>query len=328
MAAGLRWRLRAAHTIPTFAGGQSRQHERVPLWRLKAEAALHRLRAGRRLEQIETFVQFAGFPRSGHSLIGSIIDAHPQARVAHELDAMGLLNMNFSARQIVSLLDKKALEFTRHGRHWNGYCYYVEGGHHESAAPLRVLGDKKGDGAVRWIAKNPELLEALNSRFAYNNKWILVLRNPWDNIATMSLRKGRMYDTLRMQATEKADFARRLTQAQQAGDIAEEALDDQIDDYAKLCATVARIKQATSPSDWFELAHEHFSTEPETVIEQLCGFLSLEPDTRYIENCARLVHPTPNASRALVKWPSAKQERVTALINEFSFLSRYAVEAD
>lgn len=39
--------------------------------------------------ELRTFLFFIGYPRSGHSLIGSIIDAHPQAIVAHEYDVIG-----------------------------------------------------------------------------------------------------------------------------------------------------------------------------------------------------------------------------------------------
>lgn len=34
---------------------------------------------------VRTFVLFVGYPRSGHSLIGSIMDAHPNIIIAHEV---------------------------------------------------------------------------------------------------------------------------------------------------------------------------------------------------------------------------------------------------
>ena len=37
-------------------------------------------------DKIRTFVLFIGYPRSGHSLVGSLIDAHPHAVVSHEVD--------------------------------------------------------------------------------------------------------------------------------------------------------------------------------------------------------------------------------------------------
>ena len=38
---------------------------------------------------------FIGYPRSGHSLIGSLLDVHPNAIVAHELDALKFVGAGF-----------------------------------------------------------------------------------------------------------------------------------------------------------------------------------------------------------------------------------------
>ena len=36
------------------------------------------------VEGVEKYVFFAGYPRSGHSMIGSVMDAHPNMVIAHE----------------------------------------------------------------------------------------------------------------------------------------------------------------------------------------------------------------------------------------------------
>ena len=38
---------------------------------------------------VETFVMFIGYPRSSHSLVGAILDAHPEIIIPHEYDLMG-----------------------------------------------------------------------------------------------------------------------------------------------------------------------------------------------------------------------------------------------
>ena len=40
------------------------------------------------IDQIEKFVFFVGYPRSGHSIIGSFMDAHPHVAIAHEFMLM------------------------------------------------------------------------------------------------------------------------------------------------------------------------------------------------------------------------------------------------
>jgi len=320
-----RW-ARSRHSIPVFEGRKSRGHQDRLVWELTTQALRHGLSRQRDLRKIETFVQFAGFPRSGHSLIGSIIDAHPQARVSHELDAMGLLAKGMPQLAIFALIDRMASEFTRHGRYWNGYCYLVPDAHHETAAPLRVIGDKKGDAAVRWIAKNPALMDRLQADRGPVSKWILVLRNPFDNIATMSLRHGRAYDALKTDTEDPADFPGALRDKQREGIIASEALDSQIDEYVRLCRTVNDMRHKTEADDWLDLSLEELTADPSPQIARLIKFLDLPPVPGYIDQCASMVNPRANQTRDLIEWPQAKKDRVHAICREFSFLQRY--EAD
>ena len=38
---------------------------------------------------VETFVMFIGYPRSSHSLVGAILDAHPEIIIPHEYNLVG-----------------------------------------------------------------------------------------------------------------------------------------------------------------------------------------------------------------------------------------------
>ena len=59
------------------------------------------------LKSLETYCMFIGYPRSGHSLVGSLLDAHPQIILAHELNALELFKRGFGARQIYIFLMEK-----------------------------------------------------------------------------------------------------------------------------------------------------------------------------------------------------------------------------
>ena len=37
---------------------------------------------------VETFLLFIGYPASGHSIVGAILDAHPQIIIPHEYDVL------------------------------------------------------------------------------------------------------------------------------------------------------------------------------------------------------------------------------------------------
>jgi hypothetical protein len=64
------------HDVPVFEGRRSRTHQAVPLWKLAARGMASAVQHPGRFHAVDAFVQFVGFPRSGHSLIGSILDAH------------------------------------------------------------------------------------------------------------------------------------------------------------------------------------------------------------------------------------------------------------
>ncbi len=80
--------LKTTHSVPRFQGEQSRGHVDIPVWKLGLQGRFATLFQPRTFKEVKYFVQFMSFPRSGHSLIGSILDAHPQAIISHELNSM------------------------------------------------------------------------------------------------------------------------------------------------------------------------------------------------------------------------------------------------
>ena len=50
------------------------------------------------LNKVETLLLFIGYARSGHTLIGSLLDAHPHAVIANEYNMLGRWQ-NWTARQ-------------------------------------------------------------------------------------------------------------------------------------------------------------------------------------------------------------------------------------
>lgn len=320
-------RLTQPHSVPRFEGDRSRGHHEVPLWKLSLRAAVGAVRSGKKLGAVEEFVQFVGFPRSGHSLIGSLLDAHPRAVISHELDAMGLLKKGFPERALYALIAENSAEFSENDRYWNGFSYTVPGQHGGRAKTPTVIGDKKGDWAVRWTQREPGLLDAVQRRVRARCRWVLVTRHPLDNIATMSLRKNRTYDRLRISAESSADFKAKLKAAQERGDVAPAALDSMIDDYEGLCEGVEQMQAAIPTEDWLHVVYEQFLKHPEDEIRTLCQFLTLDPDADYVAAAASIVHDSPNKSRRSVTWTDGQLERVADLTRRFSFLEGYAADA-
>ena len=61
-----------------------------------------------RFRQVTTYCLFIGHGRSGHSIIGAMLDAHPEVILSDELDAMKYLRLGFSRDQVFHLSAKVA----------------------------------------------------------------------------------------------------------------------------------------------------------------------------------------------------------------------------
>ena len=94
------------------------------------------------------FVLFVAKPRSGHSLIGSLLDAHQNAMIANEADLFGVYlrgGMNESRSTLFNRLINNALSCGIAGRFQSGYDYTVPGAFTgQWKCRIDVIGDKKG----------------------------------------------------------------------------------------------------------------------------------------------------------------------------------------
>ncbi|MEM6468685.1 MAG: sulfotransferase [Planctomycetota bacterium] len=273
---------------------------------------------------MQHYVQFIGFPRSGHSLVGAILDAHPAAMISHELDAMGLVKKGFSAKNVLALIRWQCRNFAKHGRYWNNFQYQVPTFKSPTMTPS-VYGDKKGDWTARHLAVQSHLISDLQSCFGVPCKFIFVVRHPFDNISTLSLRVGRRYDQLRIDSANEAEFEARLRdqQGKHVPDTIDPAM---LDDYVELSQAVANAKSLVDKDHWIEIDYEAFRQDPVPQLEKLCEFLDLEPFAAYLEAASALVNPNPNHTRFKIGWSAGQIERVKKVMDEFSFFHRFPAE--
>lgn len=244
-------------------------------------------------EGLQSFCLFVGYPKSGHSLIGALLDAHPDMVVAHELDCLRFLRAGFGRELIFSLLLEMSAAFSSEGHSWNGYAYSVAGQWQGKYRSLRVLGDKKGGATTRMLLQHPDLLDRLYATVRLPVKWIHVTRNPVDNIAGICRQHG--------------------PPPEQAAEV-----------YFSLARAVAQLKTRIPPSDFFEIQYESFSREPQLHLSRLCSFLGQESEPGYLNACAAIVRPARSTLGDPKDWPPGLAGRVRQQCGEFDFLRDYA----
>ena len=249
-------------------------------------------------KDIERYCMFIGYPRSGHSLIGALLDAHPNMIIAHELHTLKHIYSGFSKRQIYYLLLKNSRTFAKAGREWSGYSYKVPNQWQGVFKKLQVIGDNKGEGSLLRLRSNPRLLQRLQSNIGIKIKFIHIIRNPYDNISTISKKSGR----------RKLDIK------------------ESVDHYFSLCETVASIKKRIEGDDLFELRHETFIDDPKTYLKKLCHILGVDASNDYLNDCASIVFRSPHKSRHDTEWSCELIDRVKLKIDKFPFLQGYSYE--
>ncbi|MDY7005077.1 MAG: sulfotransferase domain-containing protein [Cyanobacteriota bacterium] len=247
-------------------------------------------------QDCEKYCMFIGYPRSGHSLVGTLLDAHPNIIIAHELDALKYIKAGFSSLQMYYLLLKNSQYFISKTleipvarfkwivpNQWNG-----------KFTNLKVIGDKKGDGSTRILKNNFELLQTLSSAINIPIKIIHVIRNPFDNISTM-------YNKSPSRSLEVC-----------------------IDRYFDLCHTNESIMKLIDSNNIFLLKLESLIAYPKKEIEEMIkSFLGIEVDNQYLEDCSSLIFDSPNKTRNKTPWNEELIELTQKKIDQVSFLKGY-----
>jgi hypothetical protein len=246
-------------------------------------------------ENIESYCMFVGYPRTGHSLIGSLLDAHENIVVAHEMNALRFLKAGFNQRQIFTLILENSRSAARHGRQQTGYSYDVPGQWQGRFKDLRVIGDKKGGGTTMMLRDSPYLLDKLQSELDVDVRIIHVTRNPYDVISTMAKRSGL-------------------------------PLENRAGAFFRMCETVSEIKKRIDERTMLDLRYESFLADPAFWLSETCHFLgvSAEDQDGYLETCKNLVFKSPHKSRLEAEWNRSLEDSIARKIQQFSFLHGYS----
>ncbi len=254
-------------------------------------------------KNIETYCMFIGYARSGHSLIGSLLDAHENIIIAHELNVLKYISNGYNRNQIFYLLLKNSnKELTVRKRISSGYSYYVDNQWQGSYSKLRIIGDKKGGGSSQIIANNTKLLKKLKTTIGLKIKCIHIIRNPYDNISTIAKRKNSLTNVV------SADIQRA------------------IDFYFSKVETVAKIKDEKS-LDIIDIRHEDFIDNPKMYLNKICKFIGANPSTEYLNDCSNIIFKKSHKSRYDINWSGELIEIVKNRILKYPFLKGYSYES-
>ncbi len=265
--------------------------------------------AHRRLfDDLTAYCMFIGYPRSGHSIIGSLLDAHPDVVIANELGAVELFRRHYGRNQIASLILANSRRYGKAGRANSGYKYQVPDQWQGRERKIQVIGDKQGGNTSRILTdvKNRYLLQLIPRRMEAPLRLIHVIRNPFDILSTMVRR------------VEK-----------RTGRPADAKIFDR--EYAAFAAKVVTNQELARQENLLihHLYQEDFIARPADHLNELCQFIGVAATPDYLQDCSSIVWNRPNRSRFdSAIWDPARIQRVDRLIQSVPFLRRYTFAAD
>jgi hypothetical protein len=249
------------------------------------------------LAGVRSFLLFVGHPRSGHSLVGALLDAHPQMVVSHELDALKYVELGYRRDQLLTLVIEHARANAAAGRRESGYSYAVPGQWQGRWRDLRVVGDKRGRMTTDRLAARPELIDDLAATVGVPVRVVQVVRNPWDNVATM--------------------FSRGTA-----------PIEDQAQRYRELCGTVDVLAARLGEGGVHRMYHEDLVARAPAALRGLCDHLGVPAPDDWLAACDGVVFPSPRRTRDSVTWTSAARATLEDLVAVTPWLGRYRGEEE
>ncbi len=245
---------------------------------------------------VGNYCMFIGHGRTGHSLVGSLLNGHPEMVISHELDALRLLDrarVPVTQNQLFAAILQRDAEFTELGREWTKYSYDVPGTDQGEFDRLRVIGDKKGGASTRRLGYSPELLGTLREAISVPLRVIHVVRNSFDTIASR-----------RNMKQVWADYG--------------------IEKYFANADNVELVAEMLEDDELLRVHHEDLIADTPGVMERLCSFLDVEPAEEYLAACDEFVFDSPKQTRHEIEWTDEEIERIERKNAEYDWLARYS----
>ncbi|HEC43785.1 MAG TPA: sulfotransferase [Bacteroides sp.] len=254
-----------------------------------------------RYKEIKSFLVFVGYPRSGHTLIAALLDAHPNIVMSIEWAALSHLKMGYRKNAILYSIEKYSKLFTvKHDNIWTNYSYKVKNQSQGKSDRIQIIGDKLGGKTSKILMNSPDLLDKLKTELGIDIKIIHVVRNPFDTISTMA-KRSLEENTSTSKEPDLQGFSSR---------------------YFQRTEVVERLKKEAKYT-MYDLYHEEFIDNPQHELKKLLVYLDLTWDEEYLLSCSKIVYKSPHKSRNHYAWPKELKKETQNRINQIQFLSRY-----
>ena len=282
------------------------------------------------VEQVKTFIFFLGHARSGHSIVGSILDAHPHIILAHEAKLFQTLNEDLSSKApqynsksvIFNILWNNSFYSSMAGLRTEegkalkkGYSLSIDSLYQGTyVPPIQVIGDKNGGKTTALFFTKPlnweQVFLKLKSVLSIPIKVIHVVRNPYDNIATSVIYRS------------KGLKIRTVKQSNQSVEVDVSVLEHHINKYFDFFQAIQNVRNKYN-LNLLEVHGKDLIENPKSTILSMCDFLGVLCSDSYLETCSSKLFKTESKTRYKIVWTKQLISAVQDYIMKFNSLRRY-----
>lgn len=241
------------------------------------------------------YCMFIGTSRSGHTLIGYLLNAHKNMAISIEAFVLRHFMQGMKRQEIFAHILRNCASKGKYARHHN-FNYKVQGQFQGIYTKnIKVIGNKNGGMASKLFLKYPDLLDNFKTEIKLPFKYIHVIRNPFDILASRFKTKNSFNMAIVEHVFDMLDGTEKVLQ---------------------------KIKK-----DVFQFKHEDFVKEPKKYIINLCRFLEVEDYETYVEDCAKIVHKKIHKGRFEIQWPTKIKKIINEKIKQYNFLEGYTFDS-
>lgn len=233
------------------------------------------------------FLSFMGYPRSGHTLVAAILNANPNVMCSNQLHFY---------HQLQDLDYIKS--YSVRPETWKDTTQIP----HVPKQEITVVGDKTGHRTMLLLDKDPSRLGVVKQHLNVPIKWIHVVRNPYDNLATWGRLEYLVKERKGIPTTDRAE------------------LDIVINEYRVLNETIAKLKRS---EDILTVNHEFVITRMHNTLEEMADFLEISFDPIWRDNVRNTCWTKPRITRGQVNWTQEQKDTVKKIIDQYEWLNGY-----
>ena len=275
------------------------------------------------VDGVKKFIFFIGWARSGHSIVGSLLNAHPNMVVSYEYNVFNKIQSSNTKSSLFDAIYQRSIPVngTDMTSYKKGYTLFVDNSWQGKFHQLEVIGDKSGDvSALTTPEEYKSRYKTLSEVVGIPILMLCVIRNPFDVISTTLFYENIRVKWKNMVATgEVSETKKKVFYAKSVNATIEKFF------YIADAVTEHCVKNS---SQCLIVHSVDLVRDTRGTMKQLCTFLEVGCYEFYLQQCQEKVFSELSKSRKLVNWSQEQINEVERKMKDYHFFDRYSFHSD